>query len=101
MARAATLIWSAPALDDLDEIAARIAQDRPAAAAAFVDRVLASVERLRRFPASGRRMPELPRSHYREVVVAPCRIVYRRDGARVLIVHVFRGERALRSQRLR
>jgi toxin ParE1/3/4 len=101
MAPPLALTWSAPALDDLDEIAAHIALDKPAAAAAFVQRVLAAVERLREHPSSGRRLPELPRTPYREVIVSPCRIVYRRDGGTIFIVYVFRGERQLRRERLR
>jgi toxin ParE1/3/4 len=65
------------------------------------ERALACVERLRRFPNSGRKLPELPDSVYREVSVAPCRIVYRRERNNVLIVHVFRGERQLERGRLR
>ena len=101
MARSAALIWTAPALDDLDDIAAFIALENERAAASLVERIFIAVERLRRFPASGRRVPELGGSIYREVIVAPCRIIYRRERAAVLIVHVVRGERQLRSDRLR
>ena len=99
--RSPALIWTAPALDDVDEIAASIALDKPAAAASFVQRVLTAVERLREFPDSGRRLPELRGTRYREMIVPPIRIVYRREGGAILIVHVFRGERPLRRARLR
>jgi plasmid stabilization system protein ParE len=75
VARAARLIWTAPALDDLDEIASWIALENPAAAASLVQRVLRAVERLRQYPDSGRRVPEVPGSLYREVVVPPCRTI--------------------------
>jgi toxin ParE1/3/4 len=101
VARPKALIWTAPALDDLDEIAAWIALDDPVAAAALVERALAAVERLRRFPASGRWVPELAGKVYREIIVAPCRILYRREGTKILIVHVVRGERRLQIKRLR
>lgn len=101
MARAAKLIWTAPALDDLDDIAAWIAIENPIAATDFVDRALAGIERLRRFPDSGRRVPEAPGGLYREVILGPCRIIYRRDGAYVLIVSVLRGERLLTPRLLR
>lgn len=101
MGRPLALSWSAPALDDLDEIVARIAADKPSAAAAYIERVLATVERLRGHPESGRRVPEAPGGRYREVIVAPCRIVYRIERTRVLIVHVFRGQRRLRRRRVR
>ena len=101
MAPPLALTWSTPALDDFDEIAAFVALDKPAAAEALVQRVLAAVERLREHPASGRRVSELPKTPYREVIVSPCRIVYRREGNTIFIVYVFRGERQLRRERLR
>jgi plasmid stabilization system protein ParE len=100
VARRRALVWTAPALDDLDEIAAHIALDDPRAAARLVRRVLQGVERLRRFPDSGRWVPEAPRKTYREVIVASCRIIYRREGRKRLIVHVARGERRVRVERL-
>ena len=101
MAARPRLVWSAPAADDLDEILAWIALDDPAIASAFLDRVMNAVERLPAFPDAGRRVPELPGSRYREVIVAPCRIIYRRDRSKILIVHVVRGQRRLRRKRLR
>lgn len=101
MARPLKVVWAAPALDDLDEIAARIATDNPVAAAELVGRVLEAVDRLRLFPASGRRLPELPGGRYREAIVAPCRLIYRADDTVLHLVHVTRGERPLRLRRLR
>jgi plasmid stabilization system protein ParE len=100
VARRSALVWTTPALDDLDEIAEHFALDDPRAAARFVRRVLQAVERLRRFPESGRWVPEAPSKTYREVIVSPCRIIYRREGRKVLIVHVARGERRVRGDRL-
>ena len=100
MVRRLRLAWSAPALDDLDEIAAWIAADNPRAAAALVDGALAAIERLKDHPDSGRRLPEIELKRYREVVVPPCRIIYRGDGASVLIVHVVRSVRLLQPVRL-
>lgn len=100
MARALRVVWAAPALDDLDDIAARIAADDPVAAGELVGRVFAAIDRLRVFPASGRRLPELPGGRYREVIVAPCRLIYRAEPTVLHIVHVTRGERPLRLRRL-
>lgn len=100
MAGRAALIWATPALDDLDEIASHIARENPRAAAELVRRVLTAVERLEDHPESGRWVPELPGKLYREVIVPPCRILYRREGAEVLLVHVIRTERLLRADRL-
>jgi toxin ParE1/3/4 len=92
----ARLIWTEPALTDLDEIAEYIALDNPRAASRFVEKVFDRVERLGAHPKSGKRPPELPRMCYREVVVAPCRIFYRVEKDDVYILYVMRSERLLR-----
>lgn len=96
----AEVIWTEPALQELDAIAEYIALDNPAAASRLVEEVLAGTERLEDFPRSGRIPPELPNSIYREVVVPPCRIFYRDEEKRVLILHVMREERQLRTYML-
>ncbi len=93
----ARLIWTEPALLDLDEIAEYIALDDPPAASRYVRRVLDKVERLKIHPESGRRPPELARTPYREVMVPPCRIFYRTEGEKVYILYVMRSEQLLRT----
>ncbi|WP_395789452.1 type II toxin-antitoxin system RelE/ParE family toxin [Aquimonas sp.] len=96
----AEIIWSEPALADLEAITDYIALESPAAAAEVVQRVLAHVEQLAERPESGVRVPELGRSRYRQLVQPPCRVFYRHDRQRVFIVHVMRTERLLRKSRL-
>lgn len=93
----AEVIWTEPALQELDAIAEYIALDNPAAASDFVKAVFDKTARLENFPKSGRIPPELPDSVYREVVVPPCRIFYREDEQRVLVLFVMREERQLRA----
>lgn len=93
----ARIIWTEPALDQLDEIAAYIALDKPIAAGKLVKRIFSSVEHLEKFPASGREPSELPDSVYREVVCSPCRIFYRQEGEIALVIHVMREEAQLRK----
>ncbi|MBB3063230.1 type II toxin-antitoxin system RelE/ParE family toxin [Microbulbifer rhizosphaerae] len=103
----AQVIWTEPALEQLDEIAGYIALDKPSAASGLVERVFAAVDRLEQFPHSRRRPPELPDSIYREVVCSPCRVLYRNEEhrneehrneeSRVLIIHVMRDEMQLRK----
>lgn len=92
----ARLIWTEPALADLEAIADYIALDNPAAASRLVQTVFDSVARLECFPSSGKRPPEMPRSHYREIVVTPCRVFYRVEGDAVFLLYVMRAERLLR-----
>ncbi|HEY8158818.1 MAG TPA: type II toxin-antitoxin system RelE/ParE family toxin [Methylobacter sp.] len=89
----AQIIWTEPALLDLNEIAEYIALDKPDPARRLVKQVFSSVVHLEQFPESGRIPPELERSMYREVIVGSCRIVYRVDQDKVYIVYVMRGER--------
>ena len=93
----ARLIWTEPALLDLEEIAEYIALDDPLAASRYVQKVFDRVERLEAHPKSGKRPSELQRSPYREVVVPPCRVFYRIEGDAVYILYVMRSERLLRT----
>ncbi len=84
--------WLRRALKNLDEEAAYIARDDPRAAARLVERIVASVERLADYPASGRpgRVPGT-----RELVVTdtPYLVPYRVRGETVEILRVFHGAR--------
>jgi len=93
----AQVIWTEPALFDLEEIAEYIALDKSNAASALVKNVFSTVERFEKFPKSGRKPPELKKSRYREVIVEPCRIFYREDRQLVYILYVMRNERKLRK----
>jgi len=93
----ARLIWTEPALLDLDEIPEYIALDDFSAAQRLVGKVFERAELLESFPESGRRPPELKRTPYREIIVGPCRIFYRIEEDRVYILYVMRGVRQLRK----
>ncbi len=94
------IVWSEPALADLDAVADYIALENPIAAAALVMRVFAHVEQLANQPQSGNYPPELGKSRYRQIVEPPCRVFYRFDQHKVFILHVMRSERLLRKEHL-
>jgi toxin ParE1/3/4 len=96
----AEIIWTEPALQELDSIAEYIALDNVVAASTLVEKVFEKTERLENFPQSGRTPPELPNSIYREVVMPPCRVFYREEGSHVFILYVMREERQLRAYML-
>ena len=96
----AKIIWTEPALERLDAIADYIAKDKPDAADRLVRRIFERVDLLEQFPEIGRRVPEMRQSPYRELVVSPCRIVYRIEGDAVMIIFVIRGEQELRPQEI-
>jgi toxin ParE1/3/4 len=91
----AEVVWTEPALSDLDAIADFIALENPAAAAELVQRVLKHVGQLADHPLSGPELPELPGWRYRQIVEPPCRVIYRCDKLAVYILHVVRAERLL------
>ena len=93
----AEIVWSEPALADLDAIADYIALENPVAAVELVKRIVGHVEQLTDHPNSGSRPQELGRSRYRQIVEPPCRVFYRYDGHKVFILHVMRSERLLRK----
>lgn len=98
----AEVVWTEPALADLDAIADFIALDKPSAARALVAKVFHHVGQLALFPRSGSRPRELRGSRHRQLVEPPCRIFYRvDDDDRVVILHVLRSEQRLRRTNLR
>ena len=94
----AQIIWTEPALFDLEELAQYIALDDINAAKNLVRKIFNTVSRLEEFPNSGRKPPELERtSRYLEVIENPCRIFYRIDNNQVYILYVMRSGRELRK----
>ena len=74
----AQIVWAESALLDLNDVAEYIALDKSSAARKLVQDIFTRVDLLEQTPKSGRVPPELKRSRYREVIVGPCRIFYRR-----------------------
>ena len=96
----AQIVWTDPALSDLETIADYIALDNPAAAQKLVRRVLEHVDKLEAFPDSGSKPPELKGWAYRQIIEPPCRVFYRHERHTVYILHVIRSEQRLRRTRL-
>lgn len=96
----AEVIWTQPALQELDAIADYIALDNPQAARRLVRQVFEKARQLETFPRSGRMPPELSDTTYRELLIAPCRIFYRIENDNVLIIHNQRQEQLLRNYML-
>jgi len=90
------IVWSSPAIDDLNEIAEYIALSNLSAAKNLTQKVFDKISRLAVHPESGKKPLELINLNYREVNVNPCRIFYKIDSDKVYILHVMRQERDLR-----
>lgn len=95
------IVWTEPALSDLDAIADFIALENPAAAQKLVGKIFGHVEQPADHPQSGSKPAELKGRTYRQIIEPPCRIFYRHDDACVFILHVMRSEQQLRASKLR
>ncbi|PVZ70306.1 type II toxin-antitoxin system RelE/ParE family toxin [Pelagibaculum spongiae] len=96
MAQLTQIIWTNPALDQLNDLAEYIALNNPLAAKKLVATIFDSVKHLEQFPLSGRKIPEFSSPSYRELIVNPCRIFYKIDSSKVYIVHIMRQEQQLK-----
>ena len=89
------VVWSPFALQRVEEIAGTLAADRPAAAERWVRSVFTRVAQLRRYTESGRMLPELARPEIRQLPHPPCRIIYRIETRRVLVLTLRHGREEL------
>ena len=68
--------WSPLSVERLTSIVKYISEDKPIAAMKLSETIFTSVERLKEFPQSGRIVPELDNSKYREILVSNYRVIY-------------------------
>ena len=82
----AEIIWTNPALEDLNDIAEYITLSNLHSAKKLVSTIFDKVERLAMFPESGKKPVELTNLNYREIIVNPCRIFYKIDNDKIYIL---------------
>ena len=87
------VVWTVPALEDVEAARAFVARDSPRYARALVERLLAAAERLAEFPLAGRVVPELGQATIREVLEGSYRLVYRVTADEAQVVAVVHGAR--------
>ncbi len=82
------IIWSPLAIERLEEIAEYIREDDPSAAKKWVISVFGRIQKLSKFPNSGRKFPEMRRENIREIIYGNYRIIYRieKRGIEILTV---------------
>lgn len=97
----AEIRWTLQGIADLRTIADFIAKDSSHYARLFVFDVFNVVDRLGRFPKSGRIVPELMDSHIREIILGNYRIVYRSRVKLVEILAVYHGAKLLDPAKLK
>ena len=90
------IVWSDPAVDDLEAAVTFIAKDSDAYARSLAQLAVDVAESLRKFPNRGHRLPDPKLARFRELIIGSYRLVYLVEKKRVLIVAVLHGHRALR-----
>jgi len=95
------LVWTEPAVETLQDIKNYIAKDNEFYSSRFVERIVASAEKIRDFPSLGRKIPEAHREDIREIIFQAYRIIYRIRADRVEILTVVHGGRDLDSEEVK
>ncbi|PID46484.1 MAG: plasmid stabilization protein [Proteobacteria bacterium] len=96
MSKSYHVIWSDIAETDLKNIILYIAKDSPANARSVFEKIKEAASNLNQFPERGRLIPELQMQGvllYRELVIAPWRLIYRTSGNEVLVLAVLDSRR--------
>ena len=95
------IIWSPLAIDRASEEAAFIAKDKPEAAKRWLEGLFHTVDRLASFPLSGKHVPEILNSEYRQLAYRSHRVVYRVNEQAIAILTVRRFKQQLRPDEWR
>jgi toxin ParE1/3/4 len=73
------------------EAIAYVYRDNPSVAVSFRKKAEKTLSRLKKFPESGRLIPEFSELPFREVIVRPYRFFYKVKGEAVWIIAVWHG----------
>lgn len=89
------LRWTPQAVEDLHAIFKYISKDSRSVARLFVEKIYFRVDQLRRFPLSGRKVPEVDNNDIRELIYKNYRIVYSMEDDHIHILTVFHSSKTL------
>jgi toxin ParE1/3/4 len=87
------LVFTVPALVDLDEALAYTAERYPRSLAALRTRLDAALEHVQTYPKSGRVLENAPGVRVVPLLRFPFRIFYRESAARIEILHIHHSAR--------
>ena len=90
--------WSAAASEDLGDLVRYISRDSVFYGRRFGQKVVLATRRLKRFPESGRMIPEADDRALREIIVQGYRVMYRLEPGRVLVLAIIHGSRDVTGQ---
>lgn len=91
------LVWTEPAILDLQVIRDYIARDSEHYAINFIEGVFAAVEKIIAFPKLGRKVPEIQSETIREILYSNYRIIYEIKDTEIIIVSIVHGARDFKN----
>jgi toxin ParE1/3/4 len=89
------IVWTDPAVADLEEIVNYIARDSPRYALQVGERIYEAAGKLELGNRAGAMVPEFGLDHFREILMPPYRILYEIRGSVCYIVAIVHGSRHL------
>ena len=90
------IVWSDPAIEDLEAAVDFIAKDSDVYARSLAQLTVDAAQSLRDIPNRGHRLTNPKLSRYRELIIGSYRLVYLVQKNRILIVAVLNRHRAMR-----
>ena len=97
----AKIIWSDLAKEHLREIDSYISEGSPFYSIIFIDKLIASIEKIGLFPRCGRIVPEFGKEDLREIFFHKYRIVYATKGDEIMILAIVHGAMDIVKKRKR
>ena len=92
--------WTLQSVEDLESITDFIAKDSLYYACLFIVDIFKAVDHLKKFPKSGRVVPELNDLTVRELILGNYRLVYRFKKDTLELLTIYHGARMLDLSRL-
>ncbi len=89
------IIWSPQSIERVAEIALYIAKGKSGAADKWVISIFNTVEKLSKFPQTGRIVPEFNKIDIRELIHDNCRIIYQVNPLEIEILTIRHGKQIL------
>jgi toxin ParE1/3/4 len=89
------IVWSPLSLERVNEIADRMAENNVEAAKVWLMDIFGAVDRLQKFPESGRVVSEVKRPNIREIIFKSYRVIYRVERKQVSVLTVRHGRQRL------
>ena len=87
------IVWTEPAVSDLDSIHAYISRDSTVYADSVLAEIFDASDRLIDYPESGRVVPEIDDASIRELIVGNYRVMYELCHGGIQILAVIHGAR--------